>query len=44
MATRRRTRPSACNLGEVSKKDFAAIAHILCEEKASTGLKERLAG
>jgi hypothetical protein len=44
MAIRRRTRPTACSLGEVSKKDFVAIAGILCEEKAATSLKERLAG
>jgi hypothetical protein len=31
-------------LAEVSKRDFVAIAEILCEEKASTPLKERLAG
>lgn len=44
MATRRRTRPTACNLGEVTKKDFTAIAEILCEENAAKPLKERLAG
>ena len=44
MATKRRTRTTTCNLGEVTKKDFVAIAQILCEEKAATPLKERLAG
>jgi len=31
-------------LAEVTKRDFVAIAEILCEEKAATKLKERLAG
>lgn len=44
MAARRQTRPRAGQLAEVTKRDFVAIAEILCEEKASTGLKERLAG
>jgi len=33
----------AGQLGEVTKRDFVAIAGILCEEKAATKLKERLA-
>ena len=35
MATKRRKRRTHSNLGEVSKKDFVAIAKILCTEKAS---------
>jgi len=31
-------------LGEVTKRDFVAIAEILCEEKATGKLKDRLAG
>ena len=44
MATKRRARTISGCLCEVSKKDFVAIAEILCEEKAATPLKERLAG
>jgi hypothetical protein len=44
MATRRCARTKVGPLAEVTKRDFVAIATILCEEKASTGLKERLAG
>jgi len=43
MATRRRRGCMAGQLGEVTKRDFVAIAGILCEEKASTKLKQRLA-
>ena len=43
MATRRRSRTKVGPLAEVSKKDFVAIAEILCLEKASTSLKESLA-
>ena len=35
---RRRT-----NLGEVTKRDFIAIAEILCAERASTAISSRLA-
>jgi hypothetical protein len=41
MAKRRRRR--GIQLGEVSKKDFVAIAEILCETHASSATKERLA-
>jgi hypothetical protein len=44
MTTRRRTRPKAGQLAEVTKRDFVAIAEILCIEKAPTRLKERMAG
>ena len=44
MATRRRGRGKAGLLGEVTKKDFVAIAQILCTERASPSLKSRLAG
>lgn len=38
-----RRRPQAGDLGEVSKKDFVAVARILCEERAPDRLKRRLA-
>jgi hypothetical protein len=44
MATRRCARTKAGPLAEVTKRDFVAIAEIPCEEKATTKLKERLAG
>jgi hypothetical protein len=44
MATRRRARMTTGKLGEVTKRDFVAIAEILCEERAPKPLKERLAG
>jgi hypothetical protein len=41
----RRCRPRKAGVfGEVTKRDFVAIAEILCEERAPTRLKERLAG
>ena len=44
MARRRAKQPDTGPLAEVTKRDFVAIAQILCEERASTNLKERLAG
>lgn len=44
MATRRRTRTRTCNLGEVTKRDFTAIAKICCETDAPRETSERLAG
>ncbi len=44
MRTQRRTRTTTNALGEVAKRDFVAIAEILCEEKATGRLKDRLAG
>lgn len=44
MAKRRCRRTKAGPLAEVTKRDFVAIAEILCEERAATKLKERLAG
>jgi hypothetical protein len=43
MTTRRCARTKAGPLAEVTKRDFVAIAEILCEEKATTSLKERMA-
>lgn len=44
MAKRRCRQAIAESLGEVTKRDFVAIAEILCEEKATGKLKDRLAG
>ena len=44
MARRRRARTIAGQLAEVTKRDFVAIAEILCQERAGTPLKQRLAG
>jgi hypothetical protein len=41
MARRKRRRVGP--LGEVTKRDFVAIAEILCEKKASASLKTTLA-
>jgi hypothetical protein len=43
MAYRRRTRMTACNLGEVTKRDFVAIAAICCETDAPRETSEPLA-
>ena len=43
MTMRRCRSIKAGQLAEVTKRDFVAIAEILCEEKAATNLKERLA-
>ena len=44
MAKRKCKQGNADGLGEVTKRDFVAIAEILCEEKATNKLKDRLAG
>lgn len=43
MANRRRKRIKTEELGEVSKKDFVAIAEILCETDASRDTRDGLA-
>jgi hypothetical protein len=43
MATRRRKAPTAKELGEVTKRDFVAIAEILCETDASRETNDGLA-
>ena len=43
MATKRRKRQKHFILGEVTKKDFVAIAKILCTEGVSQRTKERFA-
>jgi hypothetical protein len=43
MATRRRKQRKHSNLGEVTKRDFVAIAKILCTEGVSQRTKQRFA-